>query len=244
MMVSRVVTEVRRNIVAWLALFVALSGTSLAASHYVITSTKQIEPSALKQLRGARGPAGPQGPAGASGADGASGTNGTIGAQGLTGKEGPPGVGLPGITGVTGPEGKLGPTGPPGTEGKPGPMGPPGAEGKPGTALAYAHVTAAGKVEPSGESTGFTGVTIENPPGALGEGVYCISGLSGELHNVVVTPDGEASEPRYAIATLGKSHYVEAEHLCSSTTPQITVEVWDGSSSPTTKNAPFFIDIN
>ncbi|HSZ05893.1 MAG TPA: hypothetical protein VK778_11960 [Solirubrobacteraceae bacterium] len=237
-MISRIVTEVRRNIVAWLALFVALSGTSLAASHYIITSTKQIKPSALRQLRGARGPAGPRGPAGASGANG---MNGATGTQGLTGKEG-----LPGIKGETGPEGKPGPMGPPGTgkEGKEGTEGKPGAEGKPGTALAYAHVTAAGKVEPIGESRGFTGVTIENPPGALGEGVYCISGLSGELHNVVVTPDGKESEPRYAVATLGKSDYVEKEGLCSSTTPQITVEVWDGSSSPTTKNVPFFIDIN
>jgi Collagen triple helix repeat (20 copies) len=238
-MVSRIVTEVRRNIVAWLALFVALSGTSLAASHYIITSTKQIKPSALKQLRGARGPAGPSG---------AGGTNGATGAQGPTGKEGPKGkegpTGKEGIRGETGPEGKPGPTSPPGKEGKEGKEGP---EGKPGTALAYAHVTAAGKVEPIGESMGFTGVTIENPPGEKGEGVYCISGVSGELHNVVVTIDNkESEEPFWATATIGESSYVKAKKPCSST-PQITVETGSFSAAkkePVTSDAPFFIDIN
>ena len=42
------------------ALFFALGGgAAVAANHYLITSTKQIKPSVLKQLKGARGPAGP-----------------------------------------------------------------------------------------------------------------------------------------------------------------------------------------
>jgi hypothetical protein len=67
---QRLVRAVRGNIIAWLALFVAMGGTSLAASHYVITSTKQIKPSVLKKLRGSRGTRGlqglqgPQGPVG------------------------------------------------------------------------------------------------------------------------------------------------------------------------------------
>ena len=48
---QRLVEAVRGNIIAWLALFVAMGGTSLAASHYVITSTKQIKPSVLKKLK-------------------------------------------------------------------------------------------------------------------------------------------------------------------------------------------------
>jgi hypothetical protein len=36
-LIHRTVTTIRRNLVAWLALFIALGGTSLAASHYIIT---------------------------------------------------------------------------------------------------------------------------------------------------------------------------------------------------------------
>ena len=63
------------NVVATLALVFALSGSAMAANHYLITSTKQIKPSILKKLHGANGARGPagllglQGPAGAKGAD-------------------------------------------------------------------------------------------------------------------------------------------------------------------------------
>jgi hypothetical protein len=82
-MINRIVAGIRGNLVAWLALFVALGGTSLAASHYVINSTKQINPKVIKKLkgnhgaRGARGLAGPAGPAGAVGAQGPAGTPST-----------------------------------------------------------------------------------------------------------------------------------------------------------------------
>jgi len=83
----RIINAVRGNIVAWLALFVALGGTSLAASHYIVTSTSQIKPSVRAALHGARGP---QGPAGAFVA-------GPTGPQGLRGVEGPRGFeGSPG----------------------------------------------------------------------------------------------------------------------------------------------------
>jgi hypothetical protein len=62
-------------IIACLALFVASTGTSIAASHYLITSTKQIKPSVRAKLKGATGPRGrsvtgsigPQGPKGVPG---------------------------------------------------------------------------------------------------------------------------------------------------------------------------------
>src|SRR5207249_9150887 len=72
----RIINALRGNIVAWLALFVALGGTSLAASHYVITSTHQIKPNVLRALRGRQGPRGSQGPQGAQGAQGAPGAPG------------------------------------------------------------------------------------------------------------------------------------------------------------------------
>ena len=84
-MIGRIVKAIRGNLVAWLALSVALGGTSLAASHYIITSSKQIKPSVLRQLRGAAGPPGAQGMPGAHGAEG---PRGAVGPPGLPGPQG------------------------------------------------------------------------------------------------------------------------------------------------------------
>ncbi len=90
------------NVVATFALVFAMSGGALAATHYLITSTKQIKPSVLASLKGkagaagtqgAAGPQGPAGPAGAKGENGAAGTNGTVGANGTSVTSTPLGVG-------------------------------------------------------------------------------------------------------------------------------------------------------
>jgi hypothetical protein len=70
------------NVVATLALVFAMSGGALAASHYLVNSTKQINPKVLKKLKGATGNAGATG---AAGKDGAPGKEGAPGVEGKTG---------------------------------------------------------------------------------------------------------------------------------------------------------------
>ncbi len=97
------------NVVATFALFFAMSGGALAASHFLITSTKQIKPSVLKSLKGANG---------ANGASGATGPVGPAGAQGAQGPAGPAGgPGAKGEAGAPGAPGEAGKQGPPGTTG-------------------------------------------------------------------------------------------------------------------------------
>lgn len=72
------------NVAATLALVFSMSGGALAASHYLIRSTKQISPKVLKELKG------------------------RTGNTGATGKEGP--AGKTGPEGKVGPEGPAGPS--------------------------------------------------------------------------------------------------------------------------------------
>jgi hypothetical protein len=94
------------NVAATLALVFSMSGAAVAAHHYLISSTSQINPKVLRALHGS-GKDGPQGP------------QGTQGAQGPTGPEGPSGKGPAGKEGAQGPAGPTGPTGPPGQVQKP-----------------------------------------------------------------------------------------------------------------------------
>ena len=74
------------NVVATLALVLALSGGAYAAGRYLINSTKQINPKVLKKLRGARGRTGPIGPVGPQGIAGQEGRRGETGKQGERGE--------------------------------------------------------------------------------------------------------------------------------------------------------------
>jgi hypothetical protein len=64
------------NVTATLALFFAMTGGAFAAKHYVLNSTKQINPKLLSVLKGKPGPTGPAG---------ANGPQGQEGSKGLTG---------------------------------------------------------------------------------------------------------------------------------------------------------------
>lgn len=74
-------SHLRRHAVAYLALVVALGGTSYAAG-YRITSVKQIAPKVREALQGERGPRG------RTGADGVPGRAGFVGATGPAGVDG------------------------------------------------------------------------------------------------------------------------------------------------------------
>ena len=88
------------NVLATLALVFAMSGAAVAANHFLISSTKQISPKVLKQLKGRTGA---RGLTGRTGSGGPAGLRGEAGARGETG-----------LRGVTGPTGATGETGPPG----------------------------------------------------------------------------------------------------------------------------------
>ncbi len=115
------------NVAMTLALMFAMTGGAYAAKKYLITSTKQISPSVLKQLVGKVGPAGVNGKDGAPGAQGPQGPAGKDGANGKDGAEGP--AGPKGATGATGQQGVKGTNGTNGTNGATGPAGEVNTEG-------------------------------------------------------------------------------------------------------------------
>jgi hypothetical protein len=178
------------NVAMTLALVFAMSGGAYAAKKYLITSTKQIKPSVLAQLKGKNGANGVNGINGKDGAQGPAGEKGAAGTNGTNGKEG-----------AQGPAGPTGPKGTNGTNGKEGAQGPAGPTGSPwpagGTLPSGSTETGAWAIEALGrENFGFavvsTSVSFTIPLVAAAEahiiGVHEGEGESG--FNAATFPAG------------------------------------------------------
>ncbi len=256
------------NVAATLALVFSMTGGALAASHYLVNSTKQINPKVLKALKGAKGPKGAIGAAGAAGPAGAAGSPGAAGATGATGRQGTAGQTVEGEPGQTGASGPTGPTGTQGVTGPKGEQGEPGGEGKQGTTGGQGATGATGAAGATGE-TGSTGSTGENgsalayahvsKTGELaqnknlekvelvakeGEGIFCLSGITGTIHTVDATIDyNEAVQLSDISATVGTG-----EETCPEGT-QVTVEtsaavLEEGELAEKPESQGFFVTVN
>jgi hypothetical protein len=136
-----IIQYMRRHHLALLAMFVALGGTSVAATKALVPRNSVASPQVvngsllsadlakktIQALKGNSGPPGLLGPKGPTGAQGPAGSDSTV-----PGPQGP--------AGPTGPTGAQGPAGAdstvPGPQGPAGPTGAQGAKGDPGAALA------------------------------------------------------------------------------------------------------------
>ena len=145
---SKVFTVLRRHAIAFVALFLVLSGSAYAVADQVgsgvrpklyacvaghfhtlnLTSAGQKCPGGQTKISwNAVGPRGVAGLRGAPGARGAVGPKGHVGAAGSPGPQGPPGP--KGDTGAAGSAGVQGPAGPKGDTGDAGATGPAGQRG-------------------------------------------------------------------------------------------------------------------
>jgi hypothetical protein len=243
------------NVVATAALVFSTTGGALAASHYLINSTKQINPKVLRALHGAKGARGATGTAGRAGSVGPTGPAGGNGIAGLAGKEGKEGErgphGIPGAageTGATGAAGEAGSTGPKGEKGEAGSTGEKGATGETGATgekgvagesggpLAYAHIQETGKVDNTNSHN--VGSSEE-----VSKGIYCISGITGSVHTVVATLDMEESSE---LAGVNATAAGPAQGCPKGT--QVTVETYELGGTTKVEglleHEGFYIDVN
>lgn len=161
-------------VVSMLALFIAMSGTAIAAGNALITGRQiannsitgaDVKNKSLKPVdfsgavRGARGAAGPVGPPGPVGPQGPQGTQGAAGSPGSPGPKGDKGD--KGEKGDKGDKGDTGATGPQG------PQGPAGPQGTAGAARGWAWVGSTGGIVQRGGAVTISVVKI-------GTGTYCI----------------------------------------------------------------------
>jgi hypothetical protein len=159
-MAARLFQHLRRNLVAYLALFIALSSTGYAASakrlpKNSVGSAQVINGSLLKSDLSKKTVAG---------------------LRGRTGARGP--IGLPGQQGATGPQGVQGATGPQGVQGAS------GNPGIPGTARAYGLVAANGTLSRSKNV-----VSVGTAPGSGVYCILLAPGIDPSQTGLVATLD-------------------------------------------------------
>jgi hypothetical protein len=191
------------NVTVTIALVLAMSGGAYAASKYVISSTKQINPKVLKSLVGKTGANGAQGPAGAAG------PAGTPGAKGETGAVGP--AGAPGEKGAQGERGTAGTNGFNGTSGAKGPAGPTGSPWTDGGTLPT------GSTETGQWTVGGIQEVEQNVSGAISFPIPLASAPGEEHSHFVGVGEGEG-EPNAKLPAGCKGNYqhpqAESGNVC------------------------------
>jgi hypothetical protein len=187
-MMSRLFSKLTyANVMATIAVFVALGGVGYAATSLPRNSvgTKQIRKAAVTPAklnkaakRTLQGPAGPEGPRGATGAQGQRGPQGAAGARG-----------------EQGPQGAKGDRGEKGDKGDTGERGP---SGDPGSARAWASFDAEGKPI---ATRGFASATWQ-----AGDEDYCVqleAAIDATESAPLVTPHGAVNQLRFAVVEPG-----------------------------------------
>jgi hypothetical protein len=208
-------------VVSTLALLLALSGGAFAATHYLINSTRDINPRVLRALQGRNGAAGPKGPQGDAGLQGTQGPQGPRGDTGARGPEGP--------TGPQGAQGAQGPQGDTGAKGDTGPQGPAGPPG--GTPIVIDDQHLDGWVLHPG-ANGATGFATGPATPPLGTGWLDMSTPDGTDVEAVLPPFPGNDQPLLAdVTTATYSAYINNQGSDSSDDIAFEIDVTGAATS-------------
>jgi hypothetical protein len=208
--------HLRANLVAYLALFVALGGTSYAAARLPRDSvgSTQLKRNAVTSSKVKNGTL----TAGDLSAKTVSALRGKAGAAGTTGATGAPGA--TGTPGATGPQGPAGPQGAAGPTGPAGSTGPKGDKGDPGVTVAgWSGGVSAGALPADGIVTDLAGTHGSSSSGALTLAVQSRVYVDGAVN--VGNTTGAPSRAQCAVRRADAG----ASDLVFDVTPQVAVNL-------------------